>query len=89
MASNQHRLGSLLAGAALGANIVGRGQFKLATIPEGSVIAGVIVGVAAQNVKYKPTEEFAQSLAGLGKSVPNDFRQVFVTGISGHHIIQA
>jgi hypothetical protein len=81
LTGNEHGLGSFLAGTALGTNVVGWSQFELATIPEGSVIAGVVVGVAAEDVEYKSAEEFAQGLAGLSKSVADDFRQIFVTGM--------
>jgi hypothetical protein len=53
------------------------------------VIAGVVVCVAAEDVRYKSAEESTQGSAGLSKSVADDFRQIFVTGISGHHVIQA
>lgn len=51
------------------------------------MVAGVIIGIAAEDIEGQTGEEFAQSLPGMGEAMPNDLGEGFVTGVSRHHLI--
>jgi hypothetical protein len=50
-AGYEHGLGRFIVGTTLRANIIGRRQGQLLAIPKSGVIAGVIIGIAAQDIK--------------------------------------
>src|SRR3989338_10812122 len=85
---NQHRLRSLLSGTRLGANIVGGGQSQTMAVPKRSMISGVIVGIAAQDVEDDSAEQLTQCLPGFHKTMADNFSQLLVAGICGHHLIE-
>ncbi len=85
---NNHGLRGFIAGSGLRADVVSRGQPKSLTVPEGGMVSGMIIGVAAQNIEDQPRIEFPQSGGGIGKAVADDFRELRVARIAGHHFIQ-
>ena len=75
----------------LGTDIVGRRQGKAFPIPEGRMVAGVIVGISAQNVEYHTSIELAQGFGRVGKTMADDFSQIlggsmaYIAIISSRH----
>jgi hypothetical protein len=53
-AGDEHGLGRFIAGTTLRANIIRRRQGQLLAIPKSGVIVGVIIGIAAQDIKNQP-----------------------------------
>jgi hypothetical protein len=53
-AGYEHGLGRFIVGTTLWTNIIGRRQGQLLPIPKSGVIAGVIIGIAAQDIKNQP-----------------------------------
>ena len=84
---SQHRRSGLTAETALRADFAGRRLCKLLAVPEGRRIAGVIIGVAAQDVECEPSVQFVPCGPRRGEAVPDDFREVFIAGRAQHRSI--
>lgn len=63
---DQHRLSRLVARSPLRADVIGRGQREHPTVPERSMVAGMIVRVAAQDIEDDPSVELAQRFLRIG-----------------------
>lgn len=72
-AGDEHGLGRFIAGTALRTNIVGRRQGQLFPIPESSVIASMIIGIAAQDIENQPAIQLPEGFSRMGKAMANDF----------------
>jgi hypothetical protein len=52
-------------------------------VPEGGVVARVVVGVADADVEYDPAEELVQGRGRLAEPVDDRVRQLVVRGVPG------
>ena len=52
------------------------------------MIAGMIIGIAAQDVKYQSPKKLAQAGFGVGEAVAYDFGKLLITCIAGHHFVK-
>ena len=57
-------------------------------VPEARMVAGMVVGVAAQDVEHEPSVQLVQRRLRRGEAVPNDFREDFIAGVTRHHLIE-
>jgi hypothetical protein len=88
VAVNEHRLCGFVAGSRLRTNIVSWRQRKISPVPKSSMVACVVIRVAAQNVEDNPFIQLPQSFCRSGKAVTDDFGQVLIAGIRHHHFIE-
>lgn len=63
---DQHRLRRLVARSPLRTDVIGRGQREHPAVPERSMVAGMIVRVAAQDIEDDPSVELSQRLLRVG-----------------------
>lgn len=52
------------------------------------MVAGMVVGVAAQNIEHQPGKQLFQCNFRISETVANNLGQCFVAGIARHHFIQ-
>ncbi len=52
------------------------------------MVACMVVRVAAQDIEHQPPEQFAQRILWPAETMPDDFGQVGIAGIAGHHFIK-
>src|SRR3546814_17005761 len=67
VAEDEHRLRRLDAGAALRADVMGGRKLQRPAVPEGGMVARMIVGVSAQNVEYDARVTFGARRFGLAE----------------------
>src|SRR3546814_4455258 len=67
VAEDEHRLRRLAAGAALRADVIGGRKLQRPAVPEGGMVARMIVGVAAQNVEYDARVKFGERRVGIDR----------------------
>ncbi len=72
----------------LWADIVCRCQGKHLPVPEGGMVAGVVIGIAHQNIKNDTGKKFLECLRRFSESGADKLGELFITGITGHHFIQ-
>ena len=87
-ATDEHGLRSLQTGSRLRANVVGGRQGQLVPVPECRMVAGMVIGVAAQDVEDDSSEQLPQGGLRVDEAVANDLGQFFVTGVRCHHFIE-
>lgn len=66
-----HRLGGLSARTGLWADVVRRRERQVRAVPEGRVVAAVVVGVAHQDVEDDAREQFPQRRISGGEARPD------------------
>ena len=86
---DEHGLGGFLSGTSLGADIVGWGEAEIFSVPKCSMIAGVVVGVAAEDIEHEAGEDLPEGFFGGAKLVADDFSEIFVACVAGHHVVEA
>src|SRR3546814_5017770 len=69
VAEDEHRLRRLAAGAALRADVIGGRKLQRPAVPEGGMVARMIVGVSAQNVEYDARVKFGERRCGIDEPV--------------------
>ena len=69
--SEGHRLGGLSARAELWADVVCRRERQIGAVPEGGVVAGVVVGVADEDVEDDAREHLPQRRVSVGEARPD------------------
>jgi hypothetical protein len=52
------------------------------------MVAGVIIGVATQDIEDQPAEQLLQGGLRILEAMADDFGQLLVTGVGGHHFVQ-
>ena len=70
------------------ADVVGGCESELVTVPEGGVIAGVVVGVADEDVERYAGEQFAQRRSGIRETCTDLVGEVGVAGIPCAHLVE-
>lgn len=81
-------LRGFIARAVLRANVIGRGQAHLASIPERGMVSGMIVRIAAEDIEHQTAIEFMQRLLWTRESCANNLREFLITGIPSLDIAQ-
>lgn len=60
LAFDEHGLRGFTTGAALRADVIGRRECQHPAVPEGGVVASMVVGIAAQHVEANPPVDLAR-----------------------------
>ncbi|PII37815.1 ATP-binding protein [Sinorhizobium meliloti CCBAU 01290] len=77
-----------VARAPLRADVVGGGEREHSAVPEGGMVAGMVVSVAAKHVEADPPVEFFERVFGIGETVADEFGKS-CRKRRGHHFIKA
>jgi len=85
VSDDQHRLFGSVPGTVLRADVMGRRQRQAFVVPEARMVPGVLVGFAAQDVEHQSSAQLTQRRLRRGEAVSNDFRKIFVTGVTRQH----
>src|SRR3546814_11358080 len=81
VAEDEHRLRRLAAGAALRADVIGGRKLQRPAVPEGGMVARMIVGVSAQNVEYDARVKFGERRCGIDEPVKYHGRAILIARI--------
>src|SRR3546814_13006821 len=82
VAEDEHRLRRLAAGAALRADVIGGRKLQRPAVPEGGMVARMIVGVSAQNVEYDARVKFGERRCGIDEPVTYHGREILIARIA-------
>ena len=85
---DQHGLGGFSACPILRTDVIGRGQGQFLAVPEGGVVARMVIGISAENVEQHSCKELFESLPWRPKPVANDSRELLITAIAGHEFVE-
>ena len=58
-------------------------------VPKRGVIASVIIGIAAQDIKSQPAKQLLEGFSRLRKPMPDDFGKLFIAGVTRRHLTEA
>ena len=82
-----HGLGCLFTDTVLGTDVIGRSQRELGAIPERGVIAGVVVGVAHEDVECNAGEQLPKGGIRIGKPRPDVEGKIRIGGVAASHAV--
>ncbi len=88
VADDPHGLRCFTARAALRTDVISGSEGQGLAVPEGRMVARMIVGVSAQDVEGQPTKQLAKRFPRLGKTVADNIRKQIVAGIGSHHLVE-
>jgi hypothetical protein len=73
----------------LWAQIISWCESELLTIPEGSVVASMVVYVSDVDIEHNSAKKLSQGLVWIGKPGPDYVGQIWVGGVSCEHLIKS
>ena len=83
-----HDLVRLAAGPGIRADVIGWRETEFVTVPEGSVIAGMVIGVADEDVERYAGKQFAQRRSGIRETCTDLVGEVGVACIPCAHLVE-